>query len=108
MPSLHPFAFHQNWKIILNEFYNIESTKETFDSDLKFYFMEDLLEIKNIQNGTFIHVGWYPEFDPEGSFKIVVFDSDYNGKLIKEFESKNREETANELSTLLEKYAKVK
>lgn len=106
MPTLLPFTFHKNWKTIFNEFYDIEPNEKSFNSDLKFYFMEDLLELKNLQNGTFIHLGWYPEFDPQGAFKIVVFDSDYNGKLIKEFESKSKQETADELSLLLEKYVK--
>jgi hypothetical protein len=106
MPSHQPLTIHKNWKTIINEFYDIDSNEKTFESDLKFYFMEDLLELKNIQNGTFIHLGWYPEFDPKGAFKIVVLDSDYNGKIIKEFESKSKNETADELTILIAKYAK--
>jgi hypothetical protein len=105
MPTLLPLPFHKNWKIIINEFYDIDSHKESFDSDLKFYFMEDILEIKNIKNGTFIHLGWYPEFNPEGTFKIFISDTDYNGKIIEEFESKSKQEMVNELITAIKKYA---
>ena len=103
MPILLPLPFHKNWKIILNEFFDIEPNAETFDSDLKYYFMEDILEIKNIKNGTFIHLGWYPEFNPEGFFRIIVFDTDLNGKVIEEFESKSKQETATELTISIKK-----
>lgn len=88
----------------MNEFYDIEPTKANFESDLRFYFMEDILEIKNRVNNTFIHLGWYPEFDQEGSFKLFVFDTDFEGKLLMEFESKSKQETAEELSRVIKIY----
>lgn len=104
MPTLQPLDLHSNWKVIMNEFYDIEPTQSNFESELRFYFMEDILEIKNKVNNTFIHLGWYPEFDPEGSYKIFVFDTDFEGKLLTEFESKSKKETAEELTSIIKKY----
>ena len=36
------------------------------------YLREDLLEI-DLPSGVTIDVGWYPEGDPEGAYRIVVF-----------------------------------
>ena len=105
MPTLIALPSHSNWKIILHEFYDIESDEQSFGSDLKFYFMEDLLEMKNIHNGTFIHLGWYPDFSPNGCFKLFVYDSDFEGKIVQQFESPSKQETAKELLAALKQYA---
>lgn len=60
-------------KIVYNEFnisLNVEFDKQTDK------LLEDLLQIK-YDNDIIIDVGWYPEYDANGSFSIQVI-KDYN------------------------------
>jgi hypothetical protein len=52
-------------EIIFNELY------ETSDPGA---LRQDLVSIK-LLDGTFIDVGWYPQFEPAGCFKVTQYDS---------------------------------
>ena len=45
---------------------------EIFDSKAPIVLSEDLLEIE-LPSGRIIDVGWYPEHDPEGAYRILLY-----------------------------------
>jgi len=44
------------------------------------YLVQDLLEVE-LPRGIFIDVGWYPDHDPNGHYRIVVFERSWDNQL---------------------------
>lgn len=64
---------------------------------------EDLLQIE-LNNTYIIDVGWYPEFEIKGNFKIVVIENYDWLKFKEEYETKDLKEMEQTIKFLLVKY----
>ena len=72
-----------NWgKRVLSKYINFHIRSETSLSEQLLLLDEDLVQI--CYDGTYIlDVGWYPAFNLEGSFKVVVImDNDWDNPII--------------------------
>lgn len=59
-----------NERILHNE---LSAIDENIDIKEQIYnFQEDLLQVDSIDKQYLLDVGWYPEFNHEGCFKIVI------------------------------------
>lgn len=66
--ELTPSQIQRGWSIIYNEF--SMSTDDINEDEL----LEDLLQLQN--KNIMIDVGWYPEGDINGSYKIYLTDKE--------------------------------
>lgn len=44
------------------------------------YLTQDILAIR-LQDGTLADIGWYPQFDPNGAYKVIHYDAACEAKL---------------------------
>ena len=89
------------WYIQDNKFYDIPATKENVEN-IEMYFLEDILQLTNEYRNRLLDLGWYPEGDFEnGSFKLVVYDGDFNGNLLFEYSSKNKDDVTSMINNVL-------
>ena len=66
--KLVPLSIPAGWMIIQNHFY-----MTTFeDADGGFPFYEDILHMENVNLRLTLDLGWYPEGDANGAYKLVL------------------------------------
>lgn len=68
------------------------------------YLDQDILQV-SLPNGVTIDVGWYPESDPTGSFRIVVYRGDWLRQLQTPIDTRNPQIVAAQARWLAEQYA---
>lgn len=63
---------------------------------------EDMLQLE-LPGDLFIDVGWYPELDDSGTYKIIVFH-DTVDETLERFETKDYKAVVRELRSLIDRY----
>jgi hypothetical protein len=66
---------------------------------------QDILQVR-LPNGLTIDVGWYPEGDPNGAFKVVVYQRYWRNQLCDPVVTKKPSEAAKAVERLATKYYK--
>jgi hypothetical protein len=67
------------WSVVHNMLYrlppelasSVEGLPKGFTA-WNLYFLEDLLHVVNPEKGRILDVGWFPDSDPSGSFRLVL------------------------------------
>jgi hypothetical protein len=75
-PKLVPIRVSPGWMIHFNQF--TEANPDAFindDYEYKWEFNEDILQFNHINNKWTLDLGWYPEFNPIGEYKILLIDT---------------------------------
>ncbi len=72
-PPLQPLRIPAGWHADYNEFFDVEPdhTAEAFSGSW-LYFKEDMLQLTHPEWRLLLDLGWYPEFQPEGSFLLQL------------------------------------
>lgn len=81
---------------------------ETFDlSDEQFLFSlkEDILQITCPSLGLLLDVGWYPEFNPRGRFRIYLIRNENWDQPLEDTTAKNLAQLFATLATIIERHA---
>ncbi|MCK5727517.1 MAG: hypothetical protein KAH22_11925 [Thiotrichaceae bacterium] len=60
------------WETTYNEFFEIDPELANENNSNWWHFKEDMLQIEDRSAGLLIDLGWYPEFNAEGAFKLVL------------------------------------
>lgn len=68
----HALCIPAVWLVCKNHFYDITPDQALNNNQLGFPFQEDILYLKNNDLGLAIDLGWYPEGDPNGHYKLYV------------------------------------
>ncbi|RCW40297.1 hypothetical protein [Paenibacillus prosopidis] len=74
--KLVPLRIPPGWMVNFNQF--TEANPDAFKNDdyeYKWEFNEDILQFDHIKNNRTVDLGWYPEFNPKGKYKIVLINS---------------------------------
>ncbi len=99
--EIQDLKISQGWLVNYNQFYDMEPTKESVES-LDTYFNEDILQFTHERNDRLIDLGWTPENNwDEGSFNLVLYQGDFNGKLLYQLRTKDRGEVIAEINRIL-------
>lgn len=66
-----------DWDVAYNQLYDLDPSEvihiqEQIPSVWALVFVQDLLQLINSKDGSLIDVGWYPDGDAEGSYKIEL------------------------------------
>jgi len=65
---------------------------------------QDMLQL-TLPGAVFIDVGWYPDCDPGGEYRVVVFRDDFESPLEEAFHAKEVAAVVDKIQRLLAKYA---
>lgn len=99
--ELQDLKIPAGWLVSHNEFYDVHPTKENVDS-ADTVFIQDILQFTNEYRNRVLDLGWYPEGEFEkGAFGLVVYEGDFNGKLLYELKSKSKDDIVSEINRLL-------
>ncbi|MBQ9519817.1 MAG: hypothetical protein IJR59_07985 [Firmicutes bacterium] len=97
MYKLQPLRISAGWTVKYNNFteYDPASDKDGLNSS---ELCEDLLQLKN--GNILIDLGWYPEFDINGSYALYLVDSTKEYPFdcpLEEFKSKSKSSIINKI-----------
>ncbi len=73
---LHPLEIPGGWMVAKNHFYNINPDEVRKGDRLGFPFIEDILQLSNDSLRMTLDLGWYPDGDPNGSFRLSLIQWD--------------------------------
>jgi len=72
----HPLQIPSGWLVAQNHFMDV-APAETLEGDrLDFPFVEDILQLRNDHLRMTLDLGWYPDGDPNGSFRLLLIQWD--------------------------------
>jgi hypothetical protein len=99
--KLVPLTIPTGWAVIHNSFGDEDPVVSDGSIINDEFYNEDLLSIEPIQfngtnwvtdrNGYAFDLGWYPEADPEGCYRLILLRGDWNN-IVVQFETKKRHE----------------
>ncbi|GAA3413629.1 hypothetical protein ACFFNY_06875 [Paenibacillus hodogayensis] len=101
-----PLRVPSGWRVRFNEFTEADSDSFVDEYHEQLWeFKEDLLQFE-YDDKRILDLGWYPEFNPKGRYKLVLIDSANNGERDREnpiyvFESRNVKEIIEKVEFLL-------
>ena len=74
-PPLLPLRIPSGWEVTWNVFCEVDPNFEESHTGAV-GFTENMLQIVNKQTSILIDLGWYPEGDPKGQFRLVAIRTD--------------------------------
>ncbi|MBO1063104.1 MAG: hypothetical protein HEQ14_19905 [Aphanizomenon flos-aquae CP01] len=108
--SLQSLKIPTGWTVTWNQFYDIEPNSNMYcdglpDGDVWELFLQDLLQLKQINKNIILDLGWIPEANPEGSYHLQIIANEDWSTPILVYESKNKSEVVEKINDLLLKIA---
>lgn len=101
--KLQALRIPTGWVVGLNKFYEIEPTKMDENDILSLLdFTEDILQITHKHEDIIVDLGWYPDMDPKGNFRLVLIKNQDWQNPIEIFESRSSEEVRDKIDDFLE------
>ena len=102
-------SFPPEWKVIWNNLTDLDPLLSSEDdTELWWNFTEDLLQLQYQTENIIIDLGWYPDCDPKGTFKIF-FMKDYDWKnAIDYFETRSKSKAISKIEELTKSYKALK
>lgn len=96
---LQPLRIEPGWTISYNEF--LEADLDT-DENPNTWAMrkQDLFQATQKKRNRLLDLGWYPEQEVDGAFRLQVYEGDFTGTQLHEFSSRNRLEVVAEMERL--------
>ncbi|WP_459480887.1 hypothetical protein [Clostridium saccharoperbutylacetonicum] len=94
------------WEIVQNRFLDIEPEELNKDDDIWDEFTQDILQIQHKKRNVIIDLGWYPDIDPCGHYRVVAIKDTNWESPIERYESRSKEDIKNKIEFLLEKFSR--
>lgn len=98
---LQALRIPMKWTVNYNALYERSCPNDFTDKNYRFMydFTEDILQLA--LKDVIIDVGWYPEFDENGKYTILmIYKNDWNKPVFK-FDTKNKDELVQKIEHLL-------
>jgi len=107
---LQPLRIPGGWELHYNNLYEIDPDESWPEDDARrWYFDEDLLSLHYSHRDRLVDVGWYPGWDlNSGGYGLVVFEEDFHGTQLHEFQTRSRTELVAELERILKEISEGK
>ncbi len=96
-----PLRIPAGWTVSYNQFYELDATREHVE-EVPSFLKEDMLQMRHEQRNRLLDLGFTPENDwEEGKFRLVLYEGDFGGTLLYEFDSRDKEKVADKINELL-------
>lgn len=102
---LQPLRVPTGWHVEYNNgLWEIDPNPATVRAaDRWWIFKQDMLQMTQARFNRMLDVGWYPEGDlTEGCYKLVIYEGDFKGRLLLEFDTNDRRQLVAEIERVLE------
>lgn len=100
--GLQPLRVPTGWLVAFNDLHEIDPA-DVPEDDRYTFLKEDLLQMMQGHFSRLLDVGWYPEGDSvDGGYRLVLYEGGFDGKLLRDFRTRDRAELVAEIERLLE------
>lgn len=92
-PPLQPLRVSAGWLMAYNSaLYELDPDPVVIPVRDRWHFFKcDMLQLKHVRLNRLLDLGWSPEGDLEqGSYKLQLFEGDFNGTQLLEFRTRDR------------------
>jgi hypothetical protein len=96
---LRPLRIPEGWSVSYNDFCDVPLDHPQAWS---FAFKASLLMMRHARRGLMVDVGWYPDEDPAGGYRLVVLEGDHLGVERHRFETRDPQALIVALERLLD------
>jgi hypothetical protein len=103
-PALQPLRIPTGWYVQYNNgLYEVDPSPDQVPLDDRWWiFKQDMLQLKHGHFNRLLDVGWYPEGNlDQGHYRLVVYVGDFRGKLLYEFNTRDRASLVAEIECLV-------
>ena len=99
---LQPLRIPAGWTVTYSKLHEIDPLDVPDDG--RYVFLdEDLLQMRHDRFNRLLDVGWYPPGNvADGAYGLVVYEGDFNGRLLFEHRTPSRSQMVAEVERLLE------
>lgn len=101
---LQPLRIPTGWLVHFNNgLWEIDPVIELIpEEDRWWIFKQDMLQMNHSRFNRVLDLGWYPEGDlVVGHYRLVVYEGDFRGRLVHQFDTRDRLELVREIERLL-------
>ena len=107
--SLVKLSIPSGWNMVINIFYYIKLSEMEKDNKLYITLDQDLMYIekKGRKVTLGIDVGWYPDMDPNGCYRIQVIRNNEWEEPLEKYESRDIDDIIIKVEEFLEKYGET-
>lgn len=107
--GLVKLSIPSGWNMVINTFYYIKLSEMEKDNKLYITLSQDLMYIekKGRKVTLGIDVGWYPDMDPDGCYRILVIRNAEWEKPLEKYESRDIDDIIIKVEEFLEKYGET-
>ena len=102
LSTLQPLRIPTGWKIAYNGFLEIEPTSLAENDIVWIHFNQDMLQLKFERRELLVDLGWYPDADINGTFRLVVIKHTEWEDPLEVFESRSKKEIVEKIEIILE------
>jgi hypothetical protein len=104
--ELEPLKIPSGWKVVINKFYNIdpETLHElnlSAEDTTWMFFDNTLLLLEHTTRELVLDMGWYPMWEPDGNYGLVVFKLKNSEQKFLEKSSKSKKEIVDLINKVL-------
>ncbi len=104
MIKLQSLRIPTGWKVSYNKFLEIEPSGLEENDNVWIHFTQDILQLEYIFKEAILIVdlGWYPETEINGTFRLMLIKDEEWESPLEVFESKNKEEIVEKIEKIIE------
>lgn len=103
MIKLQPLRIPTGWEMSYNKFWEIEPNELKEDDDSWMHFTQDILQMKYTfkKINLIIDLGWYPETEVDGTFRLELIKNKDWENPIKTFESRSKKQIVEKVEEII-------
>ena len=104
MIKLQSLRIPTGWKVSYNKFLEIEPNSLREDDSVWIHFTQDILQLKYLFRKVklIVDLGWYPETEIDGTFRLVVIKNEEWENPLEVFESRSKAEIVEKIEKIIE------
>lgn len=100
-PMFQRLLVPAGWFVAYNTFIDIDPKNLNVDDERWISFTQDLLQLRHKRSNILLDLGWYPDGDSNGAYKIELIKDDDWMNPIKSFNSNSKDEIVKMIELLL-------
>ena len=108
--QLQALRIPTGWTVIWNQFYEVEPDADIEiaglpDGDVWELFLQDLLQLQNGNRKLLLDLGWVPEANPQGRYKLTLVENEDWIHPVATYESRDKDDIVEQIDLWLIKIA---
>lgn len=99
------FEIPKKWRLTFNKLLKVNPSQiNNYDESIWNEFSEDIINIVNHESNITLDIGWYPQFDRNGYYGLVLIEDNKWNKPVETLVTRDTKELIDKINIILNKY----